>query len=725
VRIDTFREGVLVFFRLYFTDPSNTAVGFGFKGVNGSGWAEENHPFTSPSYGRVFPGRIEYPFNHGCGTPSAYESDVQAWIYDNAGRRITSGTIHLACSAYFTPGTEVAVTSPQTIGPLGGIVQAPAGTPLAGVYVEFPAGALPQNSQISLAYNTGTVATNVGTHSGINIVLHSSPVTVFEQPVSITIPFASSQDIPVPYFIDDFGHLHLLQLINIDAVHNTATFQTFHASIFTWIMDRLGLGDIYTTAFRLDHDGFQVANNGSSYNRAGECLGMTTFSLWYLEDIKGSEGDFYPRFMNVVSNDYDGNPLTGQDIIATRAYISVSQQWNTYLPILTQEANLTDAQNYTIIKNGLLNTANPVIILLYHKPLASSDTAHSVLTYGYNNNGLQIYDVNFPGTTKAIGFNTGTSTFRPYAGYDGIIYNGDGTFPVTESYSSILAAAKNNFSSSANATINITSHHSGDTVTNRIVTLSGSIGSSQVLVEKLKIQVGSTEYQTNVSLDGTFSTTITVNKGTNHLQFTTQGRNADGKLIYLPNNMYVIDFTLIGDFPSSVILVTLTWDTNDTDLDLYIIDPTGDYSSYYHRTTADGGVLDFDITTGYGPEHWLLTTANTVRYGEDYTVRVHYYSDHGNGPSNYTVSVQLHDGANAITTYYRGNLAISNPSNTQPTDTGPDWANIVTLRFIAPSDLNTQSAISRGVRQEQPIIVTVPIPPLEHRIKCDGSWCSN
>jgi hypothetical protein len=155
VHVDTFREGVLVFFRLSFTDPGNTAVGFGFRGVNGSTWAEENHPFSSPSYGRVFPGRIEYPFNHLCSTPSAYESDVQAWIYDTAGQRTSSGTIHLACSTYFIPGTEVPVTSPQTIGPLGGIVQAPPGSPLAGVSVEFPAGALPKNSQISLAYNTG------------------------------------------------------------------------------------------------------------------------------------------------------------------------------------------------------------------------------------------------------------------------------------------------------------------------------------------------------------------------------------------------------------------------------------------------------------------------------------------------------------------------------------------------------------------------------------------
>jgi hypothetical protein len=99
VRFETFREGVLVFFRLFFTDPSTTAVGFGFKGTNGSTWAEENHPFTSPSYGRVFPGIVEYPFNHLCGQPGQYESDVEAWIYDNAGRRTPSVTIHLACSA--------------------------------------------------------------------------------------------------------------------------------------------------------------------------------------------------------------------------------------------------------------------------------------------------------------------------------------------------------------------------------------------------------------------------------------------------------------------------------------------------------------------------------------------------------------------------------------------------------------------------------------------------
>src|SRR5205823_5317187 len=158
--------------------------------------------------------------------------------------------------------------------------------------------------------------------------------------------------------------------------------------------------------------------------------------------------------------------------------------------------------------------------------------------------------------------------------------------------------------------------------------------------------------------------------------------------------------------PSSVILVTLTWDTNDTDLDTYVIDPTGDYSAYYHRITADGGFLDHDVITGFGPEHWLLTTQNTVRYGQDYIVRVHYYSDHGHGPSNYTVSIQLYDGAAAVTTYYRGNLAVSNPGNQLPTGTGADWADIAIVRPLAPSGQTAQSATFRAVESGQLPVIT-------------------
>jgi hypothetical protein len=98
-RVESFREGGLVFFRVFYTDPNADAEGFGFRGVKGSRWAEEEFPFSSPSYGRVSHGIIEYPFNHGCGTSSEYESDVEVWIYDSAGLQSPPVTVHLACSA--------------------------------------------------------------------------------------------------------------------------------------------------------------------------------------------------------------------------------------------------------------------------------------------------------------------------------------------------------------------------------------------------------------------------------------------------------------------------------------------------------------------------------------------------------------------------------------------------------------------------------------------------
>ena len=96
--VRTYTQGVLVYFDIQYADPGHNAEGFGFVGVNGAGWAEENHPFTSPSYGIVGTDSISYPFNEGCGTAQQYDSYVQAWIYDTAGDRSKPVVIHLVCS---------------------------------------------------------------------------------------------------------------------------------------------------------------------------------------------------------------------------------------------------------------------------------------------------------------------------------------------------------------------------------------------------------------------------------------------------------------------------------------------------------------------------------------------------------------------------------------------------------------------------------------------------
>ena len=94
----TYQQGELVYFNIHYTDPGNNVEGFGFVGVNGSGWAEENHPFSSPSYGVVGTDSIAYPFNEACGTSQQYASYVKAWIYNTAGVRSKPVIIHLVCT---------------------------------------------------------------------------------------------------------------------------------------------------------------------------------------------------------------------------------------------------------------------------------------------------------------------------------------------------------------------------------------------------------------------------------------------------------------------------------------------------------------------------------------------------------------------------------------------------------------------------------------------------
>ncbi|WP_106092422.1 tetratricopeptide repeat protein [Enhygromyxa salina] len=73
------------------------------------------------------------------------------------------------------------------------------------------------------------------------------------------------------------------------------------------------------------------------------------------------------------------------------------------------------------------------------------------------------------------------------------------------------------------------------------------------------------------------------------------------------------------------IKVYLTWDTDRTDVDLWVINPKGEKVFYSHRQGAFGGTLYGDVTTGYGPESF---TAKTAKAGT-YAVEVNYYGSGG------------------------------------------------------------------------------------------------
>lgn len=88
--------------------------------------------------------------------------------------------------------------------------------------------------------------------------------------------------------------------------------------------------------------------------------------------------------------------------------------------------------------------------------------------------------------------------------------------------------------------------------------------------------------------------------------------------------------------------VFLTWDTDRTDVDLWVTTPHGEKVFYSHRQGANGEELFDDVTTGYGPESFTVRDAQP---GE-YLVQVNYFSAH-RGPfpeARGEVVVVLHEG---------------------------------------------------------------------------------
>ena len=93
------------------------------------------------------------------------------------------------------------------------------------------------------------------------------------------------------------------------------------------------------------------------------------------------------------------------------------------------------------------------------------------------------------------------------------------------------------------------------------------------------------------------------------------------------------------------IKVYLSWDTDKTDVDLWVENPAGEKVFYGKKVGTAGDALFDDVTTGYGPESY---TAKDARAGI-YTVRVNYFSSRRSAfnEARGEVVVILHEGTAA------------------------------------------------------------------------------
>ena len=77
------------------------------------------------------------------------------------------------------------------------------------------------------------------------------------------------------------------------------------------------------------------------------------------------------------------------------------------------------------------------------------------------------------------------------------------------------------------------------------------------------------------------------------------------------------------------VLISITWNTDNTDVDLHVFEPSGEECLYSHPETKSGGKLTEDVTQGYGPEMYLLPKAPRGVY----KVRAKYFASDSNRAS--------------------------------------------------------------------------------------------
>ncbi|GEM_PF-1301025 len=437
-----------------------------------------------------------------------------------------------------------------TIGAAGGELHGLAGSPLEGVEVHFPEGALPEDTLVTLGYNDGSITPVEGEFHGPLLSLTAGDLTSFEEPVEIVMPFDGDEEtVPVPFCVYEDGSLGLMQLVDVDYEADTMTLMTMHptsrdahatsdvspvddaflGALIGAIYERFESANVvvpHVTSFRPERDGFSFSENASSTTAKGMCA----FALWYWTHHR-NDGRFYGRFSEYSQEPPAGGdngfvPKTVEEIIASRATISVVQQWDKYEANCAAEHDAGPTANCAIARCAILNTRHPVWTQI---TLLGEDVyGQHCLIYGFDDSHYFFYLPDSPGEERWC------YSYRATPWY----VAGPDSLAMTESFENILTDAEHNFDYGyGRAVINIDSHYEGEVVNHDKATLAGVVESGDLLVDKLIIINESMGHQMyNLVLDetGVFSQEIQLGVGTNNLDFKCWGKAEDSQRVPIP-----------------------------------------------------------------------------------------------------------------------------------------------------------------------------------------------
>jgi uncharacterized protein YfaP (DUF2135 family) len=518
------------------------------------------------------------------------------------------------------------------------------------------------------------------------------PQNGLNAPVNMTISYAASgvSDPSLLSVLHYDSTARIYEPATILAIDTTAQTITFDSRRFSnFVLATIGVESIpsaYMTGFSPARDGFKIGNIGDVFlTPDGNCLGMSTFALWYFMTRGGGLFRHYPE---------TNMPNGVADLVALRAQIMQLTYWN----------SIYSTGNYLSLQRQLPLVTQRALraeLSIFHEPVvayvnnAERTAPHAMLFYGYDANNFYFYDPNSPGVAESVSYSA--TGFGSYNG--GMLDNGspfiviswafigNPSFGGPDSFAQIASEGDAGFQSSSNITV--TNPMQNSMVTSNQTSLQGTLNAGLNGQSKEWVLInGGPSFQAVPVSGGSFSQTIDVVGGTNADVIIAGVASYFGQL----SNTLVNSATLIVRFNGpqpSIFRSTLGWNQANTDVDQYVTEPTGATSWYAGHTTGNGLNLDFDNTSGYGPENTTLSASQTAVAG-NYNVRVHYFSDHGTGQAtDGTVTITLYerDPTKQKTSTRPWQLNLSGAQagsccNSSPGSTGADWVYIALVDIL-------------------------------------------
>jgi hypothetical protein len=532
----------------------------------------------------------------------------------------------------------------------------------------------------------GVSATGVGYSIGATNPA-GAPDGGLNAPVNLTVPYSglgisNPMSLGVLHYDSTLGEYLPVTIQNLDATNQTVTFDSRQFSSFILVILNAALpGTAAAPGFDpTTVSGYTIVNTGTAYlSPGGNCLGMSASTI------------YWHRFVSAPLRNYStaNAPASTQDLMAMLAHIAQSQYWqNLYGTTAYGLAGQRAHPDWTSFWLRAYLSIFKVPMVLVVGNATNGATAHAIVAYGYDANNIFLYDPNVPNQRGLLPYSVNGFGSYTGGGYTWTLFSyiAFPSFGGHNDFATLKTLADGAFASGSGITI--TAPTAGSTVSTFSTALTGSLSSSLNANTAAYWKNGLPSFTPLALSGGAFSTNIDVASGGNVLAVIAGIPATSGTFSNVLSNGAVKVVRFNGPSPNRF-RATLGWDQNGTDQDLYVTEPGGATAWYSNRGSGTGLQQDVDNTSGYGPENMTMLQSTTPQSG-NYTVRVHYYSDHGThlGGSGYLSVVLNERQTNQIGPYSRRwSISTSNPSNSSPgtacaSCTGPDWfqgysANIV------------------------------------------------